>query len=66
MLKSLSAFTNGSIEALVFGRLPLFYSRVEIENFKIQNKYKDKLNIEIECFKINPKKGILNNSLLAR
>ena len=48
--KSLSDFSPGNIECLVFGKLPLFQSRVESPVFKSNSTFKDKLNIEIECF----------------
>ena len=51
IFKSLSHFTPGKIEALVFGKIPLFQSRVDSNFFKEGSIFKDKFNIEIECHK---------------
>jgi len=50
-LKALSNFTSGSIECLVFGRIRLFITRVESENFKNGTFFIDKYKTKIECFK---------------
>ncbi len=49
--KSLSTFTPGKIEALVFCKIKLFQSRVDSAFFKDGSAFKDKFNIEIECHK---------------
>lgn len=49
--KSLALFTQGKIEALVFGKIPLFHSRVDSSFYTNDSIFKDKFNIEIECHK---------------
>lgn len=49
MLKSLSSFIDGKIEALVFGKIKLFTTRVESEYFKDGEHFIDNYGIEAEC-----------------
>lgn len=51
ILKSLSSFVDQKIECLVYGKIPLFISRVEEDCYKA-NKFRDKY-IELESYKIN-------------
>lgn len=56
VFKSLSAFSPGSVECLVMGRIELFISRTAAPEFIHKSRFKDKLGIEVECFK----QGALN------
>ncbi len=51
VFKSLSSFTCGKIEALVFGKIELFQSRVNSSFFKNGSIFKDKFGIKVECHK---------------
>lgn len=51
ILKSLSAFVDQKIECCVYGKIPLFISRVDEDCYKA-NKFRDKY-IELESYKIN-------------
>jgi U32 family peptidase len=50
--KALSAFSETEVECLVFGRLPLFVSRVDSAEFKKRAMFTDKY-CRIECYKQN-------------
>jgi hypothetical protein len=52
VFKSLSSFTEGKIESLVFGKIKYFQARVESPFFQEGKLFKDKY-VEIECFKQN-------------
>ncbi len=51
--KSLSGFSKISLNALVFGRIILFQSRVDSPAFQNNMLFKDKFNVEIECIKLD-------------
>jgi|GEM_PF-869659 len=53
ILKSLSGFTVCAVDVIVFGRIPLFQSRVSSPDFINNNVFKDKFNIGLECRKHN-------------
>lgn len=53
ILKALSRFVNGKIEALMFGKIRLFISRVHTDYFKENAIFKDKFNTAIVCHKEN-------------
>jgi len=51
VLKSLGSFSDQKIECCVYGKIPLFISRVEEDCYE-NNKFRDKY-IELETYKIN-------------
>ena len=46
--KALSSFSNGNIESLVFGKIPLFISRVDSSDYEDGSLFYDKFT-EMEC-----------------
>lgn len=53
LLKALTSFTKGRLELVTFGRSTLFISRVKSNDFADHKLFRDKFNVEIECFQFN-------------